>query len=456
MADPITRRVTPGQDPATRLGAKPAAEAKGAVSDKQLADLQAKLPAGMQASRNGTGDGVTIKKDGKNVLGAAQKDGQWNVHGFRENGIKGHPDADAARAALDQVLPTGAAGSKPATTQDASAVKAKAGADATSQAIAGAKPAENADLGAALDKLKSKGAADAKEAAPLQRFKDNDAAAVKDVQQKLKDLGHYKGEVDGKYGPDTDKAVREFQKANKDAEGQDLKQDGSVGAKTKAALDKKAAEKAPAGGEAKPAVTPEKAAELAKDPEIDKKPLPERVAGAEVAAEQPDAKKLAESAMVEDPASITKKGVENAARTSPQATELVADVAERREETPNEVVSKMQPDAATALAGVHAKDENPSAAAQTVYAVKPENQPAVAAQTFQGANGGATAASFLGKAMHPASQDTPNELKNLDSGTLRNAIAAIERDRGQTGVGTKAIAAANAARRELERRGETP
>lgn len=389
MTDPITRRVTPGQDPATRLGAKPAATPTG-----------------------------------------------------------------AAHKAIDQVGPTGAGA---AASQDAAAVKAKAGPDATAQAIADAKPAKDADLGAALDKLKGKDAAKPKEAGSLQRFKENDPAAVKEVQQKLKDLGHYQGEVDGKYGAATDKAVREFQAKNQDAEGKALKVDGAAGPKTLAAIDKQAAAaKPPAGGDQKPAVTPERATALAQDPKLDAAPVGERAAAAEVAPQQADAQKLATSAMTTDPASLAPKGVENAARTSPQATELVGDVAARREETPNQVVAAMRPDSAAALAGVHAQDGNPSAAAQTVYAVKPEAQPAVAAQAFQGPNGGAAATSFLGKAMAPASQGTPNALENVDSGTLRNAISAIDRDRGQPGVGTRATAAANAARRVLAERGETP
>lgn len=175
MADqPITRRITPGQDPATRLGG---------VKPKEKADAP--------------------------VEGAAQAE------------------------------------ARPVTTQDQAAVTAKGGPDATAQAITGAKPAaEGADLGAALDKLKAK-------EGTLQRFKENDPAAVKDMQQKLKDLGHYQGEVDGKYGPATDKAVRDFQTANKDEKGEPLKVDGAAGAKTRAALDQAAKAKAaatPAGG----------------------------------------------------------------------------------------------------------------------------------------------------------------------------------------------------------------
>lgn len=339
--------------------------------------------------------------------------------------------------------------------RDLAQVGAKPTEDATKKAIAGAQPAAGEpDLAAGLAKLKGDKGAKADKA--LQRFRENDPAQVKDVQQKLKDLGHYQGEVDGKYGEKTDKAVRDFQAKNKDAEGKALKADGSVGEKTKGALEKAAKDKAPAGGAAKPVVTPEQATALASDPKLNAEPVDKRNAAAEVAPKQEDAQKLAVSAMTTDPGAVTPKAVENAAQTSPQATELVGKVADKREETPNQVVAAMQPDSAAALAGVHAKDGNGGAAAQTVYATPPAAQPAVAAKTFQGPGGGAAATSFLDKSTQPASQGTPNDLQNIDAGTLRNAIAAIERDMGQPGVGTRAQAKAGAARRELERRGETP
>ena len=46
---------------------------------------------------------------------------------------------------------------------------------------------------------------------------------VKELQQRLKRLGYYRGSVDGKFGKGTEDAVSEFQKANK------LKADGVVG-----------------------------------------------------------------------------------------------------------------------------------------------------------------------------------------------------------------------------------
>ncbi len=54
----------------------------------------------------------------------------------------------------------------------------------------------------------------------------------KDIQKALKAAGLYAGEIDGKMGPRTKKAVMDFQKAN------GLKVDGKVGPKTMAALDK--------------------------------------------------------------------------------------------------------------------------------------------------------------------------------------------------------------------------
>jgi peptidoglycan hydrolase-like protein with peptidoglycan-binding domain len=70
----------------------------------------------------------------------------------------------------------------------------------------------------------------------MARFRSNDPAQVKAVQQKLKDAGHYTGEIDGKFGPLTDQAVRAFQATGKDAGGNALEVDGAVGAKTMAAL----------------------------------------------------------------------------------------------------------------------------------------------------------------------------------------------------------------------------
>jgi len=55
---------------------------------------------------------------------------------------------------------------------------------------------------------------------------------IKQVQRALKNAGFYKGSVDGKMGPSTRKAIREFQKAN------GLKADGRVGKETWSELSK--------------------------------------------------------------------------------------------------------------------------------------------------------------------------------------------------------------------------
>lgn len=54
--------------------------------------------------------------------------------------------------------------------------------------------------------------------------------STRQIQQKLKDLGYYKGTVDGSYGPLTKQAVRAFQK------DKGLVVDGNAGPKTQAAL----------------------------------------------------------------------------------------------------------------------------------------------------------------------------------------------------------------------------
>ena len=59
---------------------------------------------------------------------------------------------------------------------------------------------------------------------------------VKKAQKELKKLGYYKGEVDGIYGDDTEKAVKKFQKDN------GLIEDGVVGPGTGAMLNDKYAE----------------------------------------------------------------------------------------------------------------------------------------------------------------------------------------------------------------------
>jgi peptidoglycan hydrolase-like protein with peptidoglycan-binding domain len=61
---------------------------------------------------------------------------------------------------------------------------------------------------------------------------------VHTTQEALKETGHYQGEVDGKFGPQTQEAVKKFQKEN------GLKEDGIVGPKTKAKMQEKLKEKA--------------------------------------------------------------------------------------------------------------------------------------------------------------------------------------------------------------------
>ena len=66
-----------------------------------------------------------------------------------------------------------------------------------------------------------------------QGFKGSDR--VRELQRRLKALGYYNGSVDGDYGPNTEKAVRAFQKAN------GLTVDGKAGAKTLEKMNSKGA-----------------------------------------------------------------------------------------------------------------------------------------------------------------------------------------------------------------------
>ncbi|MFH0732199.1 MAG: peptidoglycan-binding protein [Candidatus Omnitrophota bacterium] len=56
--------------------------------------------------------------------------------------------------------------------------------------------------------------------------------SVRQIQTALKNAGIYKGPIDGKMGPKTKQAIREFQKAN------GLKSDGIVGRRTAEKLNK--------------------------------------------------------------------------------------------------------------------------------------------------------------------------------------------------------------------------
>lgn len=61
-------------------------------------------------------------------------------------------------------------------------------------------------------------------------FTSRESLTFKDIQTALKNAGFYNSPIDGKIGPKTKKAIREFQKANS------LKSDGIVGEKTKSLL----------------------------------------------------------------------------------------------------------------------------------------------------------------------------------------------------------------------------
>jgi peptidoglycan hydrolase-like protein with peptidoglycan-binding domain len=56
------------------------------------------------------------------------------------------------------------------------------------------------------------------------------ADETKKVQRKLTDMGHYNGKVDGVVGPDTEAAIRHFQKEK------NLPETGRLDGKTRAAL----------------------------------------------------------------------------------------------------------------------------------------------------------------------------------------------------------------------------
>jgi len=63
-------------------------------------------------------------------------------------------------------------------------------------------------------------------------FRLNSKERIKQIQAALKKAGFYKGEIDGKMGPRTKRAIKEFQKAKK------LNPDGVVGGKTWEALER--------------------------------------------------------------------------------------------------------------------------------------------------------------------------------------------------------------------------
>lgn len=69
-------------------------------------------------------------------------------------------------------------------------------------------------------------------AEPVKGTSQDKLARNKDIQTALKAANFYTGNIDGRMGPKTKKAIVEFQKAN------GLKADGKVGPKTQAQLDK--------------------------------------------------------------------------------------------------------------------------------------------------------------------------------------------------------------------------
>ncbi len=84
---------------------------------------------------------------------------------------------------------------------------------------------------------------------------------VRSLQKRLKELGYYKGNADGDFGPATDKAVKEFQKAN------GLTADGKAGTKTLEKLySKEAVSYAQAHATATPRVTAKPTARVTATP----------------------------------------------------------------------------------------------------------------------------------------------------------------------------------------------
>jgi len=63
-------------------------------------------------------------------------------------------------------------------------------------------------------------------------YRLNSKAHIKQIQTSLKKAGFYKGEIDGKVGPRTKRAIKEFQKAKK------FNPDGVVGPETWEALER--------------------------------------------------------------------------------------------------------------------------------------------------------------------------------------------------------------------------
>jgi peptidoglycan hydrolase-like protein with peptidoglycan-binding domain len=101
-------------------------------------------------------------------------------------------------------------------------------------------PAQSAsDLKSSETKIVTTSAvAPAKEALPLPPQGPYKPTGI-EIQTALKNAGFYMGNIDGKIGPKTKKAIEDFQKAN------GLKVDGKVGAKTWEAMSKHVSAAAP-------------------------------------------------------------------------------------------------------------------------------------------------------------------------------------------------------------------
>ena len=163
-------------------------------------------------------------------------------------GNGGGADA-AAKAAADAKVaqdPTGGVGGADAAAKAAADAKVAqdptggvGGADAAAKAAADARIAQDPTGGVGGADAAAKAAADAKPKAPAvsaNLMKDYNAGgkkpmpAIKDLQTKLAAAGHDPNGIDGKYGPGTFKAVKEFQVAK------GLKADGQAGPETIKAL----------------------------------------------------------------------------------------------------------------------------------------------------------------------------------------------------------------------------
>ena len=121
---------------------------------------------------------------------------------------------------------SGSSGNTPASTPESTIIQQATQTPATAEATLPPEPSAPAAVTAAVP------------AAPAPIAPVETAAAVvhtkigsaREIQQALKQAGFYQGSVDGKVGPKTQQAIKEFQQAHQ------LKADGKVGPKTWAAL----------------------------------------------------------------------------------------------------------------------------------------------------------------------------------------------------------------------------